>query len=325
MSPIPVVRAQIIVQGLVLAFAGIVGAWSVTLCGIVLTIAVWLNLRQSYVGVLRKSPYDPSRLPAWASRRDLDRRMDHWLSRLTLAALAAMTAGIVGPLEIQLAPAAWAVASAVVLGVSAIVWSSLVDWYWVLPRISGLLGHRPCRVDAEPSGRAISWEEVTRWWIIHRLAALALIACSSAMVVAVLVTALVDVAEIEEPGRSLIAPAFAFLTGVGITLKAFAESWPYVTRPPVRVGSFYRDPDAGAGWVVDVALEGPQLVLLDSHRARLERAQATGLPPQFNPEKGDDRLKLDARPKSAERFEDCQSCSALNWYCAENARAWDKP
>jgi len=68
--------------------------------------------------------------------------------------------------------------SAVLLGVTAaiILLSSLIDWYVILPRISGLLGIRPCREpDTDFPRRPQTWREVTRWWYIHRIiAALAL-------------------------------------------------------------------------------------------------------------------------------------------------------
>ncbi len=50
--------------------------------------------------------------------------------------------------------------------------SSLVDWYIILPRISGQLGVRPCR---DQNGRhprlPKTWRETTRWWFHHRIAA----------------------------------------------------------------------------------------------------------------------------------------------------------
>lgn len=60
----------------------------------------------------------------------------------------------------------------------SIVWcvvylSSLVDWYIVLPRITGQLGFRPCRIeDADRAAMRYpdSWRETTRIWYLHRLA-----------------------------------------------------------------------------------------------------------------------------------------------------------
>jgi hypothetical protein len=63
-------------------------------------------------------------------------------------------------------------ALAIVVAIAVVVYgSSLFDWYVILPRITGLLGRRPCRDDGEFETFPTTWREVTRWWYIHRIVA----------------------------------------------------------------------------------------------------------------------------------------------------------
>ncbi|HSC21980.1 MAG TPA: hypothetical protein VLC07_09650, partial [Solirubrobacterales bacterium] len=65
-------------------------------------------------------------------------------------------------------------AAIVLAPTAAVIWgSSLVDWYLILPRISGQLGPRPCRASEEEAWLPFpyTWKEVTRWWYIHRAVA----------------------------------------------------------------------------------------------------------------------------------------------------------
>ncbi len=55
-----------------------------------------------------------------------------------------------------------------VVGVTVVAWlaSSHVDWYYIRPRIDGVVGEPPCR-----SSRDTKWKGVTRKWYLHRTAA----------------------------------------------------------------------------------------------------------------------------------------------------------
>src|SRR6185437_4873465 len=63
-----------------------------------------------------------------------------------------------------------AVATVAVVAAAVYV-SSLFDWYLILPRMSGMLGARPCRVSGEPPGWPGTWRSLTRWWYLHRIVA----------------------------------------------------------------------------------------------------------------------------------------------------------
>ncbi len=52
---------------------------------------------------------------------------------------------------------------AVVIGTLAIFLSSLVDWWWILPRVSGILRPAPCQCTTGES-----WAGVTSIWLFHR-------------------------------------------------------------------------------------------------------------------------------------------------------------
>src|ERR1043165_5483738 len=54
--------------------------------------------------------------------------------------------------------------------------SSLVDWFVILPRISGMLGPRPCRASELRHPRfPHTWRETTRYWLVHRSVAFLLL------------------------------------------------------------------------------------------------------------------------------------------------------
>jgi hypothetical protein len=63
-----------------------------------------------------------------------------------------------------------AIAQALIVGVTvascAVYVSSLVDWYWILPKVSGMIGLAPC----ERAGGE-RFAAVTKMWFFHRAAA----------------------------------------------------------------------------------------------------------------------------------------------------------
>ncbi|MDQ3725122.1 MAG: hypothetical protein M3335_04400 [Actinomycetota bacterium] len=83
-----------------------------------------------------------------------------------LAVLALLEAGVLGGFEVD---ALWAASVGVTAGVMTVCFlSSLVDWYYVLPRRDGLVGSPPCRAPEENR-----WKRVTWFWFLHRLVAAA--------------------------------------------------------------------------------------------------------------------------------------------------------
>lgn len=81
-----------------------------------------------------------------------------------LVAFGLVEDGLIPSLEIG---AMWTVVAAVMAGVIVVCFlSSLVDWYFVLPRRDGLVGPPPCKAPRESR-----WQRVTWFWSVHRLVA----------------------------------------------------------------------------------------------------------------------------------------------------------
>jgi hypothetical protein len=231
---------------------------------------------------------------------------------------------------------------------SIVLLSSLVDWYIILPRVSGLLGIRPCRhPDTDFPRSPKTWRETSRWWYIHRIVAALVLrfGISYAVVIAVahqtsipggasivggaaagsfasyLAAIPKTVWEAGHPSliigrtvsRSNIERLPRFITILGLRLKI-----PLLSR---RVEGALRPRD----YVYDVAVEGVQLVAADSREGELPLDEKDGsLVFERNPRKLKVRDIDASQPEPAEEpFHGCSGrCSGINWYCIENPRCF---
>ncbi len=146
----------------------------------------------------------------------------------------------------------------------AVFASSLVDWYYVRPRIDGLVCAPPCRASASQKG---PWKRVTRRWFLHRgLATLAYIAFAIAVAVIVMIM-LVR----EDPAAAGITGGVSGIAGL---LLIFAGSYrsalPTVARwvlsPAFVLGDDLMYEGYGGekrGYVLHVAVPVTKLVPLD--------------------------------------------------------------
>jgi hypothetical protein len=162
--------------------------------------------------------------------------------------------------------------------------SSLVDWYYTTPRLSGLVREPPCR-----SPNDDVWLRLTGIWYAHRwFTAFAVVAgitialgALTGIAFYLLVMALLetwDVGTAKEPIAALAASLGGLAVMVGGWLRAFASWFPgdygnalrrvstLALHPPYAVGRYVAvRPAAGAakkGYVLDVAVEGIKLVPL---------------------------------------------------------------
>lgn len=324
MTPDPYIRRYCWVMATALVFGGLADLYPIAGTGTAVTLLVWLGLRQVYRSDQKASNYDARRLQAIPRRLLLDRSMDLWLANTVASGAVAVGVGLLVKPFGAIATTVWLIAAGITLGVGGVLWSSLVDWYWVLPRVSGMLGHRPCRPAPEQSARSVSWEEVTRWWLTHRIASVILVSTGFALTVGAALTLALSGASLADSARTITGAVVGGVSGIVLVFqRKAAEAAPHVTRPNTRVGSFYEH-EGDVGWVVDVALEGAQLVLRRQHRRRVTTAEEANSRPTFMPEKGDTTVSLVDRLRREDRFEECKTCSGINWYCVENPRAWDK-
>lgn len=327
-----------IALGLVLVIAGLLGLHGVTIAGLLLNIAVWGALRASYAKARNRWSIDDAYTaaqfmdeahavaPAIAERARLDRLVDISAVSATAAGALGLAGGLALGADAPGELAAHAAGIAALVGTGGVFWSSLVDWYWVLPRVSGLTGHRSCRLDPEPGAPRASWEELTRWWIIHRMAAAVAVAVAGGGIVGTIAGL---------GAKSLDAtPAIQGMTGVltavvatfaEVYRKKAADGLPLLLHPEILVGESYRDSTAGPCFPVDVAMEGFKIVKREDQNERYLAHRTEGAT-KFLRAKGDETVPLadaQARRVGAADFS-CRNCIGLNWYCVENPHAWDK-
>jgi hypothetical protein len=199
-----------------------------------------------------------------------------------------------------------AAVTALTAAVVAIFVSSLIDWYWVLPRISGIVRKAPCE---EAGGQR--WARVTGVWLFHRGVATTVVAAS-------LPGIFVYMGEQDRASARgtwfvvawIVATAtFGFLNAAGRAL------W-LALNPRLHVGDTL-DVHNRLCHVVDVSLQGAKYV---------KRREADDPRTAFA-QKSDGSISLDDFGRF-ERTEDAsapcaQGCAKINWYCRCNAAAYE--
>lgn len=344
MSPEPYVRAQAGALAVALIVAALQGPAIATLIctGVTALIAGVLYLR--YRGDLRAARIDF--VPQHRERLDLIVAGD---VRAALA-VGAVAGGFMLALSVERPDLGIAPVSTVLLGVTAaiILLSSLIDWYLILPRISGLLGIRPCREpDTDFTRRPQTWREVTRWWYIHRIIAALALRFGLSLAISFTVSQHTDVPY----GASIVAAAaVGFLASyiaavrkaawqaghpfpiVGRTVRRRAVErvprtitvlgrevkLPYLTR--AEVGEMRR-----REYVYDVSLEAVQFVIAAKYEGEdVPRHDKDGNV-VYERDLGKVLVKdMEASaPEPADPFAGCDGrCSGINWYCIENPRCF---
>jgi hypothetical protein len=337
LSPIPYVRLQAVVLGAALALSGAFER------GLIPPIAVgasllWLAfLRHRY---LRDIEGDGACLPPHRAALDGVVQQDGCLALLSGLIVWAMFT--LRPLHVD----HWLVVVGKVSGAFAIGWtvvygSSLVDWFVILPRVSGQLGYRPCRAAEEEEDFSFpdTWREVTRWWYIHRVLATVMFRFGLS---GAITTAAVAVTGVPQLGKAiawtvgLMFGAYALITlARGLREarqikqaghpKGYVGQTVTVDRRPgrrSRIRPWRELPSLsveGRQYVVDVALESTQLA------AVIPREQAT-MPTTVKFEKDVESIPLadvDAIRQALPKFSGCRDhCSGINWYCIENPRCY---
>lgn len=342
MSPEPYVRYQALAVALLLVAAATLGSPLAALCcalgGTLLAVGLYSKYRRDVTTARMRVPRHRERLDAIVSG---DARAALGIGVTLSAALVAF--------EVQPPQDAVPALSLVLLALvaEAIYVSSLMDWFVILPRISGQLGIRPCRSDADHARFPKTWRETTRWWYIHRIIAALVVRFGLSFALSAAVAEHVDL-----PGGATVVagaavgslaayvaavPRAVFHGGghptmiVGDTIRLRkTERLPLATiefgRHTLRIPGFRRRTQGRFGrrlYVYDIALEQVQVV----PASKREKAP---------PVDDDGRVKYERRPekvllkhahevKPAERpFKGCaQECSGISWYCIENPRCFD--
>lgn len=193
--------------------------------------------------------------------------------------------------------------------------SSLVDWYWILPKVSGLVCLAPC----EAAGRE-RWSLVTSFWYFHRAVATALVAISVTGVPLYMLST-------KDSGR---AQAFWTVVSLGVAglagvfyKQTFRAGW-YAFNPPIHVGDVIRaeievdgEDERRDAYVVDVSLQGAKVKLLEEGRFTGPRFETKGdIAPIPNEELPKVRRRHISRPFCPDDI-----CAGINWYCRCNVLA----
>lgn len=249
---------------------------------------------------------------ALAHRRDLDLVVRaQWLGIGVAGSAMAAALG-----RFDLAPLAGTVpiVQTVVIGLTvaapAVYLSSLVDWYWIVPKVSGMVGAAPCeRVGGE------AFAGVTKIWLFHRAAATAIVTFVLAGVPGYMAANATDGGE----GAAWVILGSALAIGYSSFNDGVAAAFRYAFDPPRYVGDLVRvradpeDPELADAYLVDVSIHGMKYKLL---------SDADGGDPRFV-NKGD-RLRMDAvatAPRVRQPVAPCpgvENCRAVNWYCFRN-------
>jgi hypothetical protein len=228
-------------------------------------------------------------------------------------------------------------AASALMPAALVIWgSSLVDWYVILPRISGQLGTRPCRavLEAPAFPWPNTWKEVTRWWYVHRIAAALAFRVGLSTALAVVIG---ELSGLHQEARWFAGVAMLLFSGYAISTLArgtrqvghakgiVSETVRVAHRPPKRrkwlpwlkLESLELD---GRFYVVDIAIESVQVVSAKPY-------EAATLPRPDKFAKHPDEVPLEnvkAIQQESRKFSGCEGrCSGVNWYCIENPRCFD--
>jgi len=233
------------------------------------------------------------------------------------------------------------------LTAAVILLSSLVDWFIILPRMSGLLGIRPCRdPDTDFPRRPETWREVTRWWYIHRIVAAVALRFGLSLAIALTLTHHIAV----PLGAGLVAGALVggFASYLAAAWDAFWQAGHLtlivgrtverheVRRVPRAIKirerelrlPFFSEGLAGPiqqrEYVYDVALEGVQLTQAEAREGvDVPRHEDGRILYERNPAKLLVKSVGASQPEPAAPFAGCHGrCSGINWYCIENPRCF---
>lgn len=205
-------------------------------------------------------------------------------------------------------------AVAVVAFVSVVVFgSSLCDWYLILPRVSGMLGLRPCREEGRFKTFPSTWREVTRWWYIHRIVAAFFLVYGLALALGLVVAGLTGASS---PWVDLSLTVV--LGTFGAYRKALLPAVKEAAHPRLIVGQTVCSRFGERRYIFDVALEGVQHVSAEKFEQRATQ-MPLGERPRF--ESRPERIPLTAVDEmgDAPRYRGCDGrCAGISWYCIEN-------
>lgn len=341
-SPEPYVRGQALVFTVLLVAAAVLGS---PLAALACVIVSGLAARALYVRYRDDLLAGNVEIPRHRKRLDLIVAGNVRAALLVGVIVSALLVGF----PIDRPDLGIAAATPVILAFTAagVLLSSLVDWYVILPRVSGLLGIRPCREpDRDHPRFPKTWRETTRWWYIHRIAAALVLRFGLSYAVVITVAhhtsvpygasvvggaavggfaaylAAVPRAIWQAGHPSLIIGRTVRRHGVDRLPRTFTVIGRTIEIPKLtrRVVGALRPPE----YVYDVALESVQLVPVAGREGEVPRDAEGKIAYERDPHKVEVRDVGASKPEPAEQpFSGCEGCcSGINWYCIANPRCF---
>jgi hypothetical protein len=210
---------------------------------------------------------------------------------------------------------------ATVAVVAAVIYiSSLFDWYLILPRISGLLGARPCQEREEPPGWPNTWRKLTKWWYVHRIVAAFTLVYGLALALGLLVSGLTNASS------SWVEFSSAAVLGTfGAYKKAILPAVKEAAHPHVIVGRTYESRLRPRSYCFDVAIEGADVVPVAKYEARAtephpaEKVEYEKHPDELN------HSQVQELTGALMPYTGCEHrCVGINWYCIDNPRCFEE-
>jgi hypothetical protein len=198
----------------------------------------------------------------------------------------------------------------------SVMWvSSIVDRCYVLPRLAGGAGKRPCTHSLDRC-----WHLLTRIWFLHRL--IAAVTVVAATVVIVAVAANEWLLGLNQVVAAALAAAATVLAGFYLTRLPFAVAM--VANPLISVGDkvqfaemFPQPKNAPHYYVSEISLEGVKLVELIAGDERTRRE--VDRPYDRLLDLGEVHRLLRVR----DAFAPCKDCKGVNLYCGRTHPAAD--
>lgn len=253
----------------------------------------------------------PERLRA--HRVKLDRVVREQLLVIGLAGVAlAVVLSVTGyaPLE-RVGRLIEALIVGLTVAIGAIYSSALVDWYWVLPKVSGVVGKAPCEAPGQER-----WAGVTNIWLFHR-------GVATFTVMGVLAGVPAFMAGTSHSGSLTVVWAFISLTltiAYNRLYDGVLTSFSHAFNAPIEVGDIVRiredleDAELTDAYVVDMSIQGLKYVPLPPPPE--PRFALKGQLLRWNVADKVRRIPCEHAPCS-----DPDHCQAVNWYCHRNPRA----
>jgi hypothetical protein len=184
--------------------------------------------------------------------------------------------------------------------------STLCDWYFVLPRVAGLVTPAPCQ------GRQLERRLLlTAFWYFHRAFAMMAVAIAIFFVPAYEAASTTGRARIAWEAAALFAAAVG-----GVGMRNSMRGAQFALNPPLAVGDIVAGTSIGRDgdyYVVDISLAGVKLRRLGS-APFVQQADCIIDGGQLRRAR-----RLDSSAPCASR------CVGVNWYCCQNSARRPRP